>query len=45
MVKHLTRWDFEWCPDVDDDNDYVWRNGYWEIENWDERNENTCVRG
>ena len=39
MVKHLTRWDFEWIPDIDDDNDYVWRHNYWEIENWEERDE------
>lgn len=27
--NRLTRYDYNWRPDVDDDNDYVWRNGYW----------------
>lgn len=26
----LTRWDYNWRPDPDDDHDYAWRHGYWE---------------
>lgn len=31
-----TRRDYEWVPDVDDDNDYEWSNGYWEVYNHEE---------
>jgi hypothetical protein len=34
--RKLTRRDYNWYPDVDDDNDYVWRHGAWEVDNRDE---------
>jgi len=39
-----SRCDREWIPDIDDNNDYVWRNGYWEIHDWElERNESDYI--
>lgn len=37
--RKLTRYDYNWVPDVDDDNDYVWRHGAWEVDNLDDEDE------
>lgn len=37
MSDKLRRSNYNWKPDQDDDNSYVWNNGYWELcDNYEE---------
>lgn len=35
--RKLSRWDYNWRPDPEDDNDYAWRRGYWELIGFDDQ--------